>query len=46
MSVFMTWDKKPFFAGTYFPPTPRFGMPSFRDVLNAVTMQWGTEREK
>ena len=46
MSVFMTWDKKPFFAGTYFPTTPRFGMPSFRDVLNAVTMQWGTEREK
>ncbi len=46
MSVFMTWDKKPFFAGTYFPPTPRFGMPSFRDVLNAVVMQWDTEREK
>ena len=46
MSVFMTWDKKPFFAGTYFPTTPRFGMPSFRDVLNAVTMQWDTEREK
>ena len=36
MSVFITWDKKPFLAGTYFPPTPRFGMPSFRDVLNAV----------
>lgn len=46
MSVFMTWDKKPFFAGTYFPTTPRFGMPSFRDVLNAVVMQWDTEREK
>ena len=46
MSVFMTWDKKPFFAGTYFPPTPRLGMPSLRDVLNAVTMQWDTEREK
>ena len=46
MSVFMTWDKKPFFAGTYFPPAPRFGMPSFRDVLNAVVMQWDTEREK
>ena len=46
MSVFMTWDKKPFFAGTYFPTTPCFGMPSFRDVLNAVVMQWDTEREK
>ena len=46
MSVFMTWDKKPFFAGTYFPTTPRFGMPRFRDVLNAVVMQWDTEREK
>ncbi|HRR78208.1 MAG TPA: thioredoxin domain-containing protein [Ruminococcus sp.] len=46
MSIFMTWDKKPFFAGTYFPTTPRFGMPSFRDVLNVVVMQWDTEREK
>ena len=46
MSIFMTWDKKPFFAGTYFPPIPRFGIPSFRDVLIAVAMQWSTEREK
>lgn len=46
ISVFITWDKKPFLAGTYYPPTPRFGMPSFRDVLNAVAMQWSTEREK
>ena len=27
MSIFMTWDKKPFFAGTYFPPRSRYGMP-------------------
>ena len=26
-SIFMTWDKKPFFAGTYFPVHSRYGMP-------------------
>ena len=30
MSVFLTPDRKPFYAGTYFPPTPRHGLPSFR----------------
>lgn len=44
MSIFMTWDKKPFFAGTYFPPRLRFGMPGFSDVLNAVVQQWSTDR--
>jgi uncharacterized protein YyaL (SSP411 family) len=35
-TVFMTPEGKPFYAGTYFPPEPRHGMPSFRDVLAAV----------
>ena len=30
MSVFLTPDGRPFFGGTYFPPTNRRGMPSFR----------------
>ena len=40
MSIFMTWDKKPFFAGTYFPLHSRYGMPSFNDLLNEITKQW------
>lgn len=45
MSIFMTWDKKPFLAGTYFPPRPRYGMPGFGDVLHAVAGQWKNDRE-
>src|ERR1700694_5426728 len=36
MTVFLLPDGTPFFAGTYFPPTDRFGMPSFKRVLTAV----------
>ena len=36
MTVFLLPDETPFFAGTYFPPSDRFGMPSFRRVLTAV----------
>ncbi len=36
MTVFLLPDGAPFFAGTYFPPSDRFGMPSFRRVLGAV----------
>ncbi|MBQ3938204.1 MAG: thioredoxin domain-containing protein [Clostridia bacterium] len=44
LSVFMTADGKPFFAGTYFPKRPRFGMPGFIDLLNAVSDQWRENR--
>lgn len=40
MSIFMTWDKKPFFAGTYFPPNSRYGMPGFSELLNTIANQW------
>jgi uncharacterized protein len=43
-TVFMTPDGKPFYAGTYFPPEPRHGMPSFRDVLAAVAKTWRERR--
>jgi len=33
MSVFLTPDLEPFFAGTYFPPVPRYQMPSFKEVI-------------
>ncbi len=46
MSIFMTWDKKPFFAGTYFPPVSKYGMPGFPDLLNAVANQWRTNKNK
>ena len=36
MSVFLTPDGRPFYGGTYFPDTPRHGMPSFRQVLDGV----------
>jgi uncharacterized protein YyaL (SSP411 family) len=40
MSVFLTPDRKPFYAGTYFPPAPRHGLPSFQQVLQAITVAW------
>jgi uncharacterized protein YyaL (SSP411 family) len=40
MSVFLTPDRLPFYAGTYFPPTPRHGLPSFGQVLEAVSTAW------
>lgn len=44
MSIFMTWDKKPFFAGTYFPVRSRYGMPGFSDLLRAIAKQWHNNR--
>jgi len=46
MSVFLTPDLQPFYAGTYFPPVRRFNMPSFREVLSALANAWQNEREK
>ena len=43
-TVFMTPDGKPFYAGTYFPPEPRHGMASFRDLLQAVAQAWSERR--
>jgi uncharacterized protein YyaL (SSP411 family) len=44
MSVFLTPDLQPFYAGTYFPPVPRYQMPSFRDVLSGLVNAWQKER--
>ncbi|MEU4655280.1 thioredoxin domain-containing protein [Streptomyces sp. NPDC023723] len=43
MTVFLTPDAEPFYFGTYYPPAPRQGMPSFRQVLTGVQQAW-TER--
>ena len=40
MSVFLTPDGAPFFGGTYFPPTPRHGLPAFSQVLRGVHEAW------
>jgi uncharacterized protein len=45
LTVFLTPDGKPFYGGTYFPPEPRFNMPSFRQVLLAVAEAYRTRRE-
>ena len=46
MSVFLTPDRLPFYAGTYFPPSPRHGMPSFRQVLGAIAQAWTERRDE
>ena len=44
-TVFLTPDGKPFYAGTYFPPEPRHGIPSFRQLLDAVAEAWRERRD-
>ena len=46
MSVFCTPDGRPFYAGTYFPPVERHGMPSFRRVVETLGTSWERERER
>lgn len=40
MSLFLTPEKKPFFAGTYFPPASENGMPGFDDILLSIAALW------
>ena len=44
MTVFLTPAGEPFFGGTYFPPEPRHGLPSFRQLLAAVADAWRERR--
>lgn len=44
LSVFLTHDKKPFYAGTYFPTEDKDGMPGFISILSAITNAWRNER--
>lgn len=46
LTVFATPDGRPFYAGTYFPPEPRAGIPSFRQVLAAVQEAWTQRRDQ
>lgn len=44
MTVFLTPDRKPFFAGTYFPPADSLGMPGFTRILAIVKDRWAKDR--
>ncbi|MBW2291498.1 MAG: thioredoxin domain-containing protein [Deltaproteobacteria bacterium] len=45
LNVFVTPDRKPFYGGTYFPPTPRGGRQSFRQVLESIAGEYAANRE-
>jgi uncharacterized protein YyaL (SSP411 family) len=46
LNVFLTPEQVPFYAGTYFPPEPRQGMPSWRQLLGAVAQAWDEKRDE
>ncbi len=46
LNVFITPEQVPFYAGTYYPPQPRTGMPSWPTVLEAVATAWGSQRDE
>jgi uncharacterized protein YyaL (SSP411 family) len=46
MSVWLTPDLKPFYGGTYFPPSSRWGRPGFVDILQEIARVWRVEPDK
>ena len=46
MTVFLTPDAKPFFAGTYFPPEDRLGLPGFVRILGTISDLWKSDRNR
>jgi uncharacterized protein YyaL (SSP411 family) len=46
LSIFMTAEGKPFFAGTYFPKSSRMGMTGFMDLLSQIASIWKNDRQK
>jgi uncharacterized protein len=46
MTVFLTPEGRPFYAGTYFPPQPRHQLPSFRQLLTAIDGTWRERRDE
>jgi uncharacterized protein len=45
LTMFLTPDGEPFWGGTYFPPEPAFGRPSFRQMLEGVWRAWQGDKE-
>jgi uncharacterized protein len=46
LSLFLTPDGRPFYGGTYYPPTPRYGQPGFLGLLDGIARAWKTRREE
>ncbi|MFN0281140.1 MAG: thioredoxin domain-containing protein [Kineosporiaceae bacterium] len=46
MTVFLTHEGRPFYAGTYFPPRPAHGRPSFPQVLTSISTTWREQRDE
>jgi uncharacterized protein YyaL (SSP411 family) len=46
LTVFLLPDQRPFFGGTYFPPTPRQHMPGFEQILLSIKNAWDEKREE
>ena len=46
LTVFLTPDQRPFFAGTYFPKTPRYGLPGFVELLQQVARVYREQRDQ
>ena len=46
MNVFLTPEKLPFFGGTYFPPAPRYGMPSWQQILMSIAEAYRERRDE
>jgi len=46
LNVFLTPSLEPFYGGTYFPPSPRYGMPSFSNVVRSISQAWKSDRKK
>ena len=46
LTMFLDPDGRPMYGGTYWPPEPRWGRPSFRQILESVAAAWRTRREK
>jgi hypothetical protein len=46
LTMFLTPDGKPFTGGTYYPPAPRYGRPSFRQLLTEIARLWREDRAR
>ena len=46
LNAFATPDQVPFYAGTYFPPQAHHGLPSWRQVLEAISQAWRERRDQ
>jgi uncharacterized protein YyaL (SSP411 family) len=46
LTMFLSPDQVPFFGGTYFPPTPRYQLPGFADLLKHIASTWHERRDE